>query len=430
MKSGTPRSSSPAERSESPNEEKHQPPERNTALDMARGLAVLGMIYVHLVPTEGTTTLAQKACAGVARFLEDKTAVLFCVLVGMAQALQLRQARGEAPSARSVARRSLTLAAAGFALHWLVWPTEILVPLALMMVATGMILRIRMGRNAPAFAAGLLLVFSPIAVAIFAPTSGADWTDADRHVGESAWGWATARFVFLNGNYPLLPWTAFPLCGAAMIARDWNRGGGARSWFFGGLAATVALQLTTLWTARHVRMLGALSPYLASRWTPTTLPFVFLTGATAVTLIAGLSWWEEISASGLPRLAKPLALFGRASLTHYLLHICLVIAPLRIRFPAEDWPLAIGLSAAVIYVAVAGSMTVLWFRRYPRGPFEMLWAIASARDANPSAPGRTARGMPNGANAASGNPHASGPGISPLAQPPIGTARADLRSEE
>ena len=58
-------------------------PTRYQALDAARGLAVLGMSYAHFVSTEEADTLPGHAAAGLALFLEDKSAALFCVLVGI-----------------------------------------------------------------------------------------------------------------------------------------------------------------------------------------------------------------------------------------------------------------------------------------------------------------------------------------------------------
>jgi uncharacterized membrane protein YeiB len=72
-----------------------------------------------------------------------------------------------------------------------------------------------------------------------------------------------------------------------------------------------------------------------------------------------------------------LALLGRASLTHYLAHVCLFYLPLRATLGDEEWSAAVGVSAWIGYLVVAVPMTVLWFRRFKRGPVEALWASAS-----------------------------------------------------
>ena len=48
-------------------------------------------------------------------------------------------------------------------------------------------------------------------------------------------------------------------------------------------------------------------------------------------------------------------------------------AGLRLLYPNEDWPARIGLFAFFGYCTLALPLTVLWFRRFPRGPLESLW---------------------------------------------------------
>jgi predicted acyltransferase len=92
---------------------------RDTALDVARGLAVLSMVYVHLVPTEGATTFWGGIGALVARLLEGRPAALFCVLAGMAWATQAHRAGNSPGFPRYVARRVGALALAGAVFHYL-----------------------------------------------------------------------------------------------------------------------------------------------------------------------------------------------------------------------------------------------------------------------------------------------------------------------
>ena len=56
----------------------NKPAGRVTALDAARGIAILMMAYVHMVPSGGGTFAAK-----VTLTLEGKAAVLFFILAGM-----------------------------------------------------------------------------------------------------------------------------------------------------------------------------------------------------------------------------------------------------------------------------------------------------------------------------------------------------------
>ena len=122
--------------------------------------------------------------------------------------------------------------------------------------------------------------------------------------------------------------------------------------------------------------LAVLGQFLGpATWVPTTLPFLLRIASSGTATIAGLLWWD--ATRGLPRFTLPLAALGRASLTHYMLHIVAVFAPLRLLYPDEDWPVRVGLCVFFGYLTLAFPLTMLWFRRFSRGPLESLWAWLS-----------------------------------------------------
>jgi uncharacterized protein len=307
------------------------PTSRLPALDLARGVAVVGMIYMHFVGSK------------LATILEGRAAALFCLLAGITWAL----------SGNLRARRALVLAAFGVVFHRLVWPTEVLVPLALMMlVCQGLW---RWGPRALVAALALVLVATPLTQTHFSSLIVSDWLDDGSHLADHSLGWPTLRALVLDGNYPLLPWLALPLMGMLAVAGAGLTTRRTPLWFWGALPLAVLAQF--------------LGP---ATWVPTTLPFLLRIGSTAAAVVAGLLWWD--AARGLPRFTLPLAALGRLSLTHYVGHIVLVFAPLRLLYPDEDWPLRVGIAAFLGYVILAVPLSVLWLRRFPRGPLETLWA--------------------------------------------------------
>ena len=349
--------------------------ERYVALDLARGLAVVGMIYMHLVPTEGGVSRAGQALNAAGQLLEGKSAALFCLLAGMSWQIQVERSRGSPHFRGYVLRRAVALAMAGALFHALVWPTEILLPLALMMVLAMVISR--NGARPTAIVAMLLLAVAPFVPALLDGRIAADWGPDGTPLADSEPGWATARFFLLDGNYPLVPWLAFPLVGMLMLRGGLPTADRARRWFALALAVLVPMQIWVFWAGAHEEALSGLAPFVLGTWVPTSVPFVLVAGSAAAAVIAGLTWIHGLKK--LPAFALPLAMFGRASLTHYILHICVVIVPLRMTWPDEDWPIRVGAAAFALYVAVAMPLTVMWFRRRTHGPLEGAWAIASGR---------------------------------------------------
>lgn len=350
-------------------------PTRYQALDVARGLAVSGMLFAHFVPNEKADTLLGHVATGLSLFLEDKSAALFSVLVGMSWAIQAGRAKASPQFAAYVARRALSLAVAGIIFHLTVWPTDILLPFALMMPLCLAVRRVN--ARAVIVTCVLLVASAPAVPAVFGDYIGLDWNMDGSHAVDHSLGWATLRYLVIDGNYPLVPWMSFPLLGMVMIDGGGRRVGHAGKWFQVSIVVAVLAQIFAGLTQAKSENLGSLAPYLTNTWVPTSIPFVLLAGASAVAVVAGIVWWQ--CTAGLPRVVRHIALLGRASLTHYLLHICVVFVPLRIAFPNEDWSVQVGLVAFAGYMVLALSLTGLWFRRFSYGPFEALWTMASGR---------------------------------------------------
>ncbi len=349
------------------------PHDRIPALDVARGCAVVGMIFVHLVPAEGGNTGVETFCAAAAAFLEGKAAALFCILAGMSWGIQAQRS-GESPHyTRYLLRRALALAVAGILLHLWIWKTEILLPLALMMPLCTVCFR--RGQNAVRLLILCLLIAQPLAVRLFGDFIIGDWNDNGLHLADSSLGWHTLRYLVFDGNYPLLPWMVFPLVGMLLSARIQQPLSKHKRDFTLAFSLTVASHIYSWWIRAHPDMLGIYVIDLGVTWIPTTLPFLLLTGSSAVVVITGLLWWQ--TSLGLPRPASFLALLGRASLTHYLFHLVIVFVPLRLHSADEQWSVTVGLRAVLLYFLLALPISVFWFRHFSRGPLESLWAHLS-----------------------------------------------------
>ena len=342
-------------------------------VDIARGLAVLGMVFVHCVPTEGTTSMGGGLATSLAEFLEGKSAVLFCMLAGMSWAIQARRVQATLDFGVYVLRRCCALAAVGLLVHFTVWPTEILLPLACMMP-----LCLGLGCVGPmaVLSAGLLLLVCAAVLPAFMDF----YPDIEGAAGASSSGshsvvWTVVRHLLFDGVYPLVPWMVFALFGFALMQKGWLAVERTKKWFWTCLIVACGLQVFSAFVNAYDDELGDLSLYLSSTWAPATVPFILLTSCSAMVVIAGLALWQQTL--GLPRPFHHIASIGRASLTHYLLHICVVMVPLRRLFPNEDWPVPIGVAAFFAYAVMAWILSVLWFRRFAHGPVEALWKLAS-----------------------------------------------------
>lgn len=346
---------------------------RFDVLDLVRGLAILGMLGSHLVGTEGGATVLERGVTGVLAAIEPTVGALFCVLAGISWSIQADRI-GVTPSFRRyVAGRALTLGVFGVVFHVLFWKTEILVPFALMMALSLVVLGA--GARRTAIALLLFLAVTPVVDRLAAPYAATDWLASGLHVADGTVGWVTLRYLFVDGNYPLISWMAFPLMGILF----WQTARGrARTtvWLLSSLGVAVVAYAIAAYTA-PAGGAEAVRRWIYRGWTPTSATFLLTAGGGALVVISALlSRWGT---APLPRVLQPLVLLGRASLSHYVLHIAIAYSVLRFWYPNEDWVPRTGLWALLAYLGVAVPLTIFWFRRHTHGPFEALLARSSRR---------------------------------------------------
>ena len=349
-------------------------------LDLARGLALMGMIYMHFVPAESDLTAGRLAniWTSSSDFLAGKSAALFCVLAGVAWEIQSRRNAQRGASGWYFIRRATALAAIGVALHVLCWPTEVLVPLAVMMLVTVWIRSL--GTGAVACSAVVTLLFTPFVPLLFGDYLSNDWNADGGHLADTTVGWATLRALLIDGNYPLVPWLAYPLVGL-LLAKQFRTPGAMQRWFIWSVPAYIVGQMYIL----LARQAGDAPDPAASVWTslcaataePMSLWFAATSGSCAVAIISGLGWLMSKRTS--PRWMAMLERFGQASLTHYLLHICVLYQPMKWIIGNDEWSAATGAMAFAAYIVVAIPLSAWWFTRFARGPVEWLLARASGR---------------------------------------------------
>ncbi len=354
--------------------------ERWPALDTARGLALLGMMYVHLVPSADGGPLWERLVGGLVWLLEAKSAALFCTTVGFSIALLTARAGGSRRLDFYLLRRALLLFVLGYALAATCWSTEVLRPLACMTLVAGMAARLRPRYSIAAILA--LLVATPVLTQLFAGFFVSDWTDDGVHTGSLHFDASGLRYLFFDGNYPLIPWLAFPLLGVVLASVGFAGARAARRTFFGFFGVAILMQIYAALSDDRADSFGALAPHLLLNWgengSPTSIPLMISAGSTAGAILTALVWWQFEG----PRPKSPSGFFrafGRATLTHYLLHLAIAYALLYGHFGEHEWPMAAGLLAFVLYIALMTPLTQRWFKTRQQGPLEALLARAAGR---------------------------------------------------
>jgi uncharacterized membrane protein YeiB len=370
---------------------------RIVGIDAARGIALLGMMAVHILSAEtasGDMSLAWVLAAG-------KSAALFAVLAGVAIALTSGrqtppEGRTRTAIAASLAVRALLVGCLGLLLGSVVPYDSAGVILAyyavLFVLAIPLLgLSVRTLVVLTGLAAVLVPVLSHVARGELAepeltnPTFLELWQQPVQLLTE----------LSLTGLYPALPWVAYLCIGLAigrsrLSARATALGlmlfgvlvalvSSAVSWLLmeraGGRErlADVAIQTMSLDDFTNVLVRGTegtlptTSPWwLAVQAPHTTTPFDLLFTIGVATAVIGfmivLGW---VAGSAI----RPLAALGSMPLTLYIVHLLLLASPFA---PASD-----GVAFA-LQVVVLTAFALVWSRRFDRGPLEhVLWAVTS-----------------------------------------------------
>ncbi|HEY4465206.1 MAG TPA: heparan-alpha-glucosaminide N-acetyltransferase domain-containing protein [Streptosporangiaceae bacterium] len=389
------------------------PPKRITGLDMTRGLAVLGMMAVHVYPDfnrNGTPSAAFAIAAG-------RSMATFVLMAGVSLALMTGGRHPVEGRARTAARAALTVRALmigliGFGLGYLPLPVSDILPYYAVMFVLALPLI-----GLPPRALAALAIVIALAVPVVNLVLGNHVSlQQDPTFASLRHPYYLAGGLLFNGEYPALPLLAFICAGMALgrlrlsSARVGARllGGGVAlalaAWFtsdvlllhMGGLqglqaAGAVADGLPPgqvhdylLWQPDNVPSwwwLAVRAPY-----TSTPIDLLHAMGV-AVAVLGGMLLLSRVSGPVL----KPLAALGSMTLTIYCAHLVYISFD-----PLANDPL---LSYAV-QVSVALTFAVIWRRFRGQGPLEKLIAVVAgrARRAVATAPGRPspARPIPSG----------------------------------
>jgi uncharacterized membrane protein len=344
-------------------------------LDVARGLAVLGMFGAHLGDTGdlGWDPATWRALA------DGRSSILFATLAGVSIALlsggRARLAGRELARART---RVLVRAAWVFAIGGVLELLDTFVAIILGVYAVLFVLALPFLRWSPArllLAAGVVAVVAPpltLAVGQYATARGEE---------------ANAfTFLLFTGYYPAAVWLAFVLVGLAVGRLDLGAARVRAGLVAGGAAAAALGYLGGRLSARELapgqRLEGIEAGFGSSgEWDPawfagaephsSTTFEVVGSGGFAVAVL-GLCL---VVADLLPRLTYPLASVGALALSVYTAQI-VAIAVLDVD-PSDDWGRWLRFTGTALLLAA------VWRWRLGRGPLERLLTWSSRRAAGP-----------------------------------------------
>jgi uncharacterized membrane protein len=362
---------------------------RVTGVDLARGLALLGMFAVHVFDpyTDEGGTLAGEVAAG-------RSAATFALIAGVSVAVlsggrRVLHGRGRRAAAAGLAVRAVGIGAIGLLLGY----ADSGLDLILAYYAVFFLCMIPLIGLPPKALAALSAAF--VLVGPLVLVEAARLGLADSGAGELTFGTLVTdplgllSQVFLTGVYPVVTYMAYLCAGLAIGRLDLTSRRLAVRLLGGGVALVAAAQIVShvllyqlgdldrlvtatgqdsadlLWDADQGTTWGYLA--LAAPHSNTQLDLVNTVGSAMAVL--GLS----LLLTRLPvveRLLRPVRTAGTMTLTLYSAQALVLATGV-----FEDQPLAL---YALLVVGALGGATA-WQRRRPQGPLEELVARAAGR---------------------------------------------------
>jgi len=348
--------------------------DRLVGVDAARGVALLGMFAVHLLPgvdADGTITWTDELARG-------RSSAAFALLAGVALSLAHGRRRPLHGRAWLAASAGLLVRCALIGLLGLVLGSQgsglavILTYYALLFAFAAPLLGL--GARALAGVAVAVAVLVPIGShgvrADLAPKRGPSPVLAD--LGEPT---VLLSELALTGYYPVLAWVAYLAAGMAVgrLALDERRVAAGLAVGGAGLAfAAVVVSVALTNVAGDALPDGATQVIHSGTTPPTTAWWLVIaephsstpldlahTIGTALAVLGALLLLAPLAG----RVLQPLAWMGGMTLTLYTLHVLAVAAEIGPADPGRLW---------VVHAVAAAVLATAWRLSSPRGPLEQL----------------------------------------------------------
>jgi uncharacterized protein len=345
--------------------------------DLARALAVMGMVVVNYTSMLEITRFSPAWLEPFIDLLYGRAAVVFVMLAGLSISLMARR-RADPADFRTfrkhLMKRSLLLLIAGMAL-WSWWPADILHFYAVF-IAVGAWAVTWNQQRLRWWTTAVILVSLPISATLTAAYDVNDaFVSADSMLRAA---WVLLDYV-TSPYYSVFPWLGFFLAGMLLGRREpadpsfWRRA--CLIGMLGCLAVELLSGAATTWARHHQWDLEGLwwGAFLRSEAFPATPLFVL---SSACSGLASIALCRIITFKARPTFwgLNTLAACGRLSLTLYIAHIAWGILCRRWFANANaDISSRQMLLAAAAFGAFSILFALMWFRRFQRGPLETLF---------------------------------------------------------
>jgi uncharacterized protein len=356
--------------------------QRIIGLDVARALAVIGMIIVNFKVVLGQD--GQTWVKSFASIFDGKAAAMFVVLAGVGLALMTNSAiknndRHKLKIAKiRIAKRALFLFVLGLS-YITIWPADILHFYGIYMVIILMVLPFK--ERTILILGSAIIFFYPMLVIFLDYETGWDFDTLD-YLGF----WTFEGFIrnlFFNGFHPVMPWTAFMLFGYWFGKQDLHNDKFIKKTFLLSTLLFISIQnlsyLSISFLAEGNQEAALeLTEILGTNPMP-PLPFYMFNGISiafaiiSACILIARRFEDSIIIGALHKT-------GQLALTFYVAHVIIGMGIIELVAPEKmgNYTVEFSVSYALVFSLLCIVFAVIWRKYKKSGPLE--WIMRKLTD--------------------------------------------------
>jgi uncharacterized protein len=356
--------------------------QRIIGLDVARALAVIGMIIVNFKVVLGQD--GQTWVKSFASIFDGKAAAMFVVLAGVGLALMTNSAiknndRHKLKIAKiRIAKRALFLFVLGLS-YITIWPADILHFYGIYMVIILMVLPFK--ERTILILGSAIIFFYPMLVIFLDYETGWDFDTLD-YLGF----WTFEGFIrnlFFNGFHPVMPWTAFMLFGYWFGKQDLHNDKFIKKTFLVSTLIFISIQILSYLSISFLaegnqEAALELTEILGTNPMP-PLPFYMFNGISiafaiiSACILIARRFEDSIIIGALHKT-------GQLALTFYVAHVIIGMGIIELVAPEKmgNYTVEFSVSYALVFSLLCIVFAVIWRKYKKSGPLE--WIMRKLTD--------------------------------------------------
>lgn len=341
------------------------PLSRVLGFDVARALAIIGMVLVNFKIAMGAAGNGPAWLIWLLGLLDGRAAAAFVILAGVGLSLVSRRARLEndqaaiARNRNTLLKRALFLFVVGL-LYIPIWPADILHFYGVYIAISAFLLTAsdrQLWGGVVALTAGfvgLLLVFDYDA--------GWNWETLDYAGFWTVTG--MVRHIFFNGFHPVIPWLSFMLIGMWLGRQNLQDDGLRRRILLTSLSVAVVTEAVSL------ALTGSGEPGLLFDTAPIPPMPLYIVAGAATAIVVIMLCLELAFHYPKANWLQPLVHTGQLALTLYVAHVIVGMGFLEAIGLLENQTITFATISGIIFSILAILFAHLWRKRFERGPLE------------------------------------------------------------